>query len=123
MAATYTNTLPTHKDWVRFLIGDTNIASAQLQDEEIAALINEQLNQHTDGDWIHYLAAAVALDGLRAKWTAMGAGIVSKQVSRLSITLGAAGGSADDALKNRIKELRERGAWLLLPRPRAFANL
>jgi len=39
MAATYTSTLPTDKDKVRFLIQDTVVATAMLQDEEITAML------------------------------------------------------------------------------------
>lgn len=39
MAWTYTPTLPTGKDQVRLLVGDTDITDQQLSDEEISAMI------------------------------------------------------------------------------------
>jgi hypothetical protein len=39
MAATYSSSLTTDKDKVRFYIQDTDITNAQLQDEEITAMI------------------------------------------------------------------------------------
>jgi hypothetical protein len=40
MAATYDSTLSTDKDKVRFYIQDTDTANAQMQDEEITAMIS-----------------------------------------------------------------------------------
>ncbi len=39
MAATYSSTLPTDRDKVRFFIQDTDITNALLQDEEITAML------------------------------------------------------------------------------------
>lgn len=99
MSATYDASLPTDKDWVRFLVGDRTVSSAVLQDEEIAALLVEEKNK--------YLAAARAGETILARTQ----GVVSKQVDDLSISFG---DSAESAYRAHIKSLRERGATLLL---------
>lgn len=39
MSATYDEGLATDRDWVRFLIGDTDAANAEVSDEEIDAML------------------------------------------------------------------------------------
>ena len=97
MSTTYNPALPTDKDWVRFLVGDRDVASAVLSDEEINALLNEEANK--------YLAAARAGEIILTS----GQGLVMKKVEDLSLTFE---DSADGTYRNYIKSLRERGAAL-----------
>lgn len=60
MAWTYDPALPTDKDRVRFLVGDTDTTWQQLQDEEIAYLVAQRSDVQ--------LAAADAARGLAAKY-------------------------------------------------------
>jgi len=108
MTATYEPSLPTDRDWLRLTIGDTATASALLQDEEIDAVLTEEANKH--------LAAAESLSILRTRWNSQGAGVLTKQVSKLRISYGT-DSSAAEALDARIKQLRARGAYLLSPTP------
>ncbi len=105
MAATYSTSLVTDKDWVRFLSGDRDVANAKLQDEEIAALLTEEANK--------YLAAARACEAIIAK----SGGLVVKQVGDLKLQYS---GTGKDAYHEHIRQLREKGAGLTITRPRTF---
>lgn len=108
MPASYDATLPTNKDWVRLLAGDRDVVKAKLQDEEINALLIEVGNK--------YLAAALACELILAKT----GGLVEKQVGDLKIKYGT---DARSAYLGYISSLRQRGANLLMPKPRAFKVL
>jgi len=60
MTASYDPTLPTDRDKVRLLIGDTDTASPKFQDSEIDAILVAQPNT--------YYASAQLLDSLAAKY-------------------------------------------------------
>ena len=111
MSFSYNPALPTDLDHVRFLIGDTTTPSEMLQDEEITAVLSEET---ATGKALKYFAAARALQVLSTRWAAAGRGVTSKSVSQLSKTWGI-DGNATQVLEARIKELRERGAFLLSP--------
>lgn len=113
MAATYTDPPATDEDWVRFLIGDTDVSpttDAMLTDSEITAILGEQSNK--------YLAAARALSNLRTRWATVKRGIVEKQVSRLRIRWGYSA-ATQDVISARIAELRALGS----PSPSMFEVL
>lgn len=116
MSASYDPLVPTDKDWVRLLCGDVDTSSAELQDEEINAILAEET---ASGKALKYFAAASALSYLQSKWAGKGKGLITKTVSKLSRTWGVTSDHAD-ILKDRIDWLRQRGAWLLKPSPRAF---
>jgi hypothetical protein len=116
MSATYDSSLGTNRDWVRLLIGDTDTASAQLQDEEIDAILAEE---PATGQALKYMAAARALGALHAGWSSQGAGVMEKQVSRLKIKYGVESG-ASKAVQAKIDELRARGAHLGTSTSRVF---
>ena len=124
MAATYDPALPANLDWVRFLIGDTDVSgtSARLQDEEILALIAEEVAETGAGVWTKYFAAAAALEALVNRWSTAAKGVLAKQVSKLSIRYGTES-SAAEALRSRAQDYRERGAALLIPKPAVFRVL
>lgn len=61
MTATYTNPSNSANDAVRFLVGDTNVTDAALQDEEIAFALSQAGNDT-------YLAAAICARSLAAKY-------------------------------------------------------
>ena len=112
MAATYDPTLPSDKDWVRLLIGDTDVSSPVLSDEEILGIIAEEVSINGQGIWTKYLVAA------RAGWVILAAdggsgSVVSKTVGNLSLSYGGSS-SADSAFRAHLQSLKERGAVLLL---------
>ena len=108
MSKTYNATLATDKDWVRFLVGDRNVSEAILEDEEIAALLVEEPNK--------YLAAARAAEAVYSRT----GGIVEKQVGDLQVKYAS---SSSQAYRDHIKALRERGALVLLPKPKSLRVL
>lgn len=121
MPATYNPNLPTDRDWVRFLTGDTDVAGAALLDEEIDAVVAAEVARNGAGEWTKYCAAAEALAAMAAGWASAGMSTdwVEKTVGKLSLRR-AEGQSARDAVDARVRELRARCAWLLTSRPRAF---
>jgi hypothetical protein len=109
MSVTYDPALSTNVDWVRFLIGDVvinPISRAQLTDEEISAVIAEQL---VAGDAVKYAAAAQFLEHLLTRYAALGAGQKHKMVHALSITWGVEE-FAKNALEDRISYLKKMAA-------------
>lgn len=118
MTASYDPALSTDVDWVRSMVGDTDTSGAQLQDEEILQFLTEEANK--------YLAAALALETMLARWIAQGKGVVEKQVDDLRIRT-IINSSSVPAVRDKIKWLRERGAWKLTPGPtsksRIFSNV
>lgn len=112
MAATFDPSMPREVDWIRLLTGDTDVASARLPDETLAALYVQERNR--------WLAAAAALELLRA--TSSGE-VIEKTVGDLKITF--ANGAAVDALERHVCSLREQGNRDLMRtiRPSAFSNL
>lgn len=124
MSATYDSSLSTDTDWVRFLIGDYDqnaetVTSPFFSNEEIAAVITEEGGS---GDHVKYYAAATCLAALYTRWAGKGKGIMEKQVSRLRIKYGA-DSSAAAALQARIRELREKGAYVQMTSPEVFGVL
>lgn len=117
MPATYDTTLPTDRDWVRRLIGDVNVVTPMLQDEEIDAALAERAAHQAR----KYLTAADVLSFLHTLWMSRGKGVASKKVERLAIVYGTGAGiNVDAAVQEKIHELRRRGAFLLSARPRPF---
>ena len=116
MTFIYENTLPTDKDHVRFLIGDTDSANQLLQDEEIAAAIADET---ATGEALKYYAAARCLSVLLTQWASKGQGLIEEKVDDLQVKRGVAQSGAQ-ALQARIGELRQRGSFLLRPTPRLF---
>lgn len=119
MAATYTNTLPTNLDKVRFLISDTDTTAALFQDEEITAALGMET---ATGDSLPFFTAARLIDILRGKWAGKAQGIGEKQVSKLRIRYGNTA-DVDKALSDHAAELRKRGAFLLAPKSKIFKAL
>jgi len=113
MAKTYNPSLPTNKDWVRFLTGDREettgpaytMTKALLLDEEIAAVVAEEANK--------WLAAARCGEVILAR----GKGAISKAVDGLSISWG---DSPESAYRAHIKGLRVKGCDVLLISNRHF---
>jgi hypothetical protein len=99
MTFTYDRTLPTDRDWVRFLIGDTTDSTNRLQDEEIDAVLREEPNK--------YLAAARCGERIFE----LGFGAVSKSVEGLSLSYS---DSPEGAFRSHLQKLREKGAEVAL---------
>ena len=95
MAATYDASLPSDKDWVRFLIGDRDVTNARISDEEITAVLAEEANK--------YCAAArcaqLAFAGTQ--------GVTMKAVDDLRIEYG---DDPDSAYWKYVDTLRDRCA-------------
>lgn len=122
MAATYDINLGDEVSWVRFLIGDTTVATANLTDEEIYAALTDSIITVTAAR--RYYVAADLLDILHRRWMTHGAGYVSKKVGELSIVYGTSSGiNADAALQAKIDSLRLQGAQRATTRPFSFATL
>lgn len=102
MAATYDPTLPTDKDWVRFLIGDRDVTTARFADEEYVAVLTEEANK--------YLAAARMAETLLGR----SGGLVEKEVDTLRLKWS---DTAQNAYREYIDELRKRGCELLISKP------
>lgn len=119
MTATYDTTLPTNKDHVRFLIGDTDITNPRLSDEEILAVISEQT---ASGKSLKYFASAACLSALLSKWSSAGEGELEREVDDFRIRRGI-DQSAYQAVQMRIKQLREQGSYYLSKKPRGFRIL
>jgi len=105
MPATYDASLPTDKDWVRFLTADRSITAPRLQDEEIEAVLTEEGNK--------YLAAARCIEvGLSGR-----AGLVEKTVDDLKLRYS---DDPESAIARHVATLREKGNRLKLARPSHF---
>ena len=113
MGATYIPTLDgPHADrhWVRMQIGDRDVDnSPQFEDEEIDAILAEEANK-----WLAAARLGSIILGRKKD-------VVSKAVGDLRLTYG--GGSEDGAYRQHLKTLREKGAELMQPTPRAFRVL
>jgi len=100
MSASYDPGLGTDLYWVRFNIGDRDVANASLQDEEITAVLAEEANR--------YLAASRCGRLILARGRG---GIASKSVDGLSISYDS---SPDNAYGRYLDSLHKRGCDLLL---------
>ncbi len=114
MSATFDPTLATDRDYVRLLIGDTVVATAQLQDETIDALIAKSPTLGV------FCIAAEAAELIIARWDAKAEGVIEKQVSKLRLRRSETGGMLEDYRKH-VDRLRERCAELsFVNRPAIF---
>jgi len=110
--------LPTDKDWVRLLIGDTDPTDEAVTDATIAALLVEVQAHGASAEAAKYCAAAQAGSVAMAFWMASTGGIVEKVVSKLRIQY--AGGGTQSALEaydNYLNGLRQKCTHLSLSRP------
>lgn len=113
MTATYDPTLASDLDYVRFLVGDSDMTDPAFQDEEIAAVLGFQT---VNGAALPYLTAADLLSMLAGKYSQAGQGKIQKTVSKLTLIWGI-NEDANTALQSRISWLRMRGAQLCSKRP------
>jgi len=112
VAQTYDDTLPTNRDWVRRLLGDTDVANTTaLSDEEIDAVISDTI---AEGAAIKYYAAADCLNFIRAKFGLAGEGKLEKQTVHLRIKWGYEEHSLG-AVTKAMKDFRLRGSMLMDP--------
>jgi hypothetical protein len=125
MACTFAPALPTNKDWVRLLTGDTDVpAGCVLSDEEINALVDEVVAEHGSGVHTKYCAASLAGTALAAvALSTVSAGdVLRKAVGRLSITR-QSGVDVRTAYQSHIDSLEARCNELMVPRPRTFESV
>jgi hypothetical protein len=113
MSATYSPTLDgpyADRHWCRLQIGDRDVDnSPEFQDEEIDAILAEESNK-----WLAAARLGEIILGRKKD-------VVSKAVGDLRLTYGA--GGEDNAYRQHLKMLREKGAELLQPTPRPFRVL
>jgi hypothetical protein len=110
MGATYNESLPTTRDWVRLLAGDRDLATPRLDDAEIDGIIASVKQQNK------FLAAALACEIILTRFGPL----VEKQVGDLKLKY------SDDvqgAYREYIKDLRARGANDIMPAPKVFRTL
>jgi hypothetical protein len=100
--ASFEPALPTDRDYVRFLVGDTDPDNAQLDDDTIDAL----LVRHSGRT---FCAAADAGEAIAARWSAKTEGVIEKQVARLRIKR-AEGSSLQAGYMDYLRTLRTRCA-------------
>lgn len=109
MASTFNPSLPTDKDFVRAMIGDTDVPSnAALDDYTIKAIIAEEANK--------YLASARCGNMILAR----NQGEVSKMVDDLKLVVS---DTAEGAYRTHLDTLRRRGAELMLPSTQRYFKL
>ncbi len=108
-------TLSSDIDWVRVMIGDSDINTRQLEDDTIAALLAEAVTRGARTGGAKYCAAAQAGELLAARWQAKDKGAVSKQVSKLRIRF--ADGQALKAYREYLNTLKCRCTELSISGP------
>jgi hypothetical protein len=119
LAATYDPTLPTDKDYVRFLVPDTDVSpatDATFSDEEITAVIAEQTAKGRTGASTKYFATWQLLGIQLSTLASAGGGRKEKEVDDLRIGWGMDAGSAD-SLRERRSSMWAEGVRCLVPRP------
>lgn len=109
MSATYDSSLATDKDWVRFLLPDTDTTDPLFQDEEINAQLAEQ---NVSGQAAKYFAAADLLGLLGVRLANAGQGVESIRVGSLTITQGVSA-SSGKLITDRVTDLRAQGNYYL----------
>lgn len=118
MSATYDPTLPTDRDWVRLLTGDSDTSAALLSDEEIDAIVaQEATDTSATGQSLRLFAAARCLEIAQAKAfakSAVAGGLSQKTVQDLTLKWGTDASSVS-GWQAKIAELRRQAAWLLAP--------
>lgn len=108
MPATYDPTLAKDRDWVRFLIGDRDMARPILQDETIDAILVDKPNK--------YCAAVIAAQAVVAQTH----GLVEKAVDDLRLRWS---DNAKSTYNTYIASLQERCAKASLQKPASFRVL
>lgn len=101
MAATFDASLSTNKDWVRYLIGDTDTGNAYVQDETIEAVLGEENNKYT--------AASRVARGIYMRLTGGGT-LEDRKVGETRIRYQAA-----QRFKQTADELKNRGSAYIIP--------
>ena|ERR1700753_1255388 len=124
MSSSYDSSLPSDKDWVRFLTGDTDVTNPSLQDEEILAVITEESIQigPSGAQALKYFASAMCLERILSGQSLAGEGVESIKVGSLTITQGISS-SGVSSVQAKISQLRLKGASLLGSKPRVFRLL
>lgn len=104
MTATYSgNPSASDKDAVRYLVGDTNVSSAKVTDEEIAFTLVEQPNV--------YRAAALVARSLAAKYSSA----VNMSLDGASISAGSRAQNYLTLAENLERQARKSATFAILP--------
>lgn len=114
--------LATDLDWVRFLVGDWKDCP-QVPSELIEAMLIDAADTYGAGKWNRYWVAAMVLEAMIVQWRASTKGTAEEEVSRLRIKYGGTGGLMDQMLTDKANAYRTHAAWLMHPKPKAFAIL
>lgn len=123
MARTYDPALNTTKDWVRNLIGDTDVPdNAILSDEEINAMVTEVEANRGTGVHVKYCSAALAATALAAVAVSQAPEILTKTVGRLSLRR-QSGTDLRRAYADHIKTLEARCSEMMPNRPRVVESV
>jgi hypothetical protein len=101
MAWTYDTSLSTDKDWVRFLIGDTNTNAQLVQDETIEAILTAEMNV--------YMAAAEICEYI-ARGLTRGGTVKDRKVGETKI-----GYRTSEGMLQLSHRLRLRGSAYMKP--------
>lgn len=122
MSFSYDPSLSTDRDWVRFLVSDTEVATAKVQDEEIDAVLSEESGGVAVAAALKYVAAARILSMLSSRWASAGGGVMAKTLSRLRLEWGISGDTAE-VINYRIRYLLKRASEITTSKPLAFKTL
>lgn len=116
MSFSYSSSLMSDRDWVRFILPDTSTPNHAIEDEEIDAVLAQSPSNGQSGNKSSavYYAAATCLERLHRKYMTAGKGKTSRKVSRLAVVYGTGAGiNIDIAIQTAISNLRKEGARLL----------
>lgn len=118
----YNPALPSDRDWVRLLIGDTDTTREMLTDGEIDGVLAEVTASYAITNAARkYLAAAKCLEILHTEWMSRGRGISSRKVDDLTVVYGTGAGiNVDAAMQAKISSLKIEAARLAGPAPSVF---
>jgi len=110
--------LPTDRDWMRLLTGDTDTANEQLADTTLDALLVEAVAHGASAAGAKYCAAAQAGELMAARWQVTAGPIAEKTVSKLRLVYqGGSQSSAIESYRAYLTTLKDKCTQLSLQSP------